>query len=115
MGVGGSDTFALDVLFKRLTGFVGLSRLLLGDAEEEQRRPPFPRWRVRVQEGDHRRCRGLKLAAGILDVSRALDGASPLRARARVGDCVVDGERLLHVAIVEQLIGEVQVEGNVEG
>jgi hypothetical protein len=47
-------------------------------------------------------------------VSRALDGASPLRVRARFGDCVVDGERLLHVAIVAQLIGEVQVEGDVE-
>jgi hypothetical protein len=89
--------------------------LLAGGAQEEEGALPLISGRVFGQEGGEGDFDGVMLALLVVDAGGAQDRSPPLRAFAAAGDGdgVVDRQRLLNAAVVEEFIGEVQVQGDV--
>ena len=109
MGGGGAS----DVALERLAGCVRAAHLLLGGAQEDQRPPLLLRRGGEVEKGGEGRRGLLEPALLEVDLSQALQRAPLVPIPTAPGDGIVDGLRLFHVAVVAQLVGQVQVKGNV--
>ena len=98
---------------RRLPGGLRPARLLLHGAQQEKGALALPRWRVEVQE----RCQGrrsiIEPALLVVGMGQALQPPPLVSALAELGDGAVDGHRLFRVALVAQLVGQVEVKWHV--